>query len=237
MNSQLQNAPGPDADPLRVLLVDNDEDITALVNAILSDEGYAVTSLNDTDHASVASAVGRLEPDCILLDSAEGPDFGGSWSEAAYLSRRDRPVPSVMFTAHASAVAEARDGETERAQQADFAAIVPKPFSLDELLEAVGTAAGRSQRFTHSEAADRRRTDELVGQLRTAGAIDIRTSERREWATFVSPHDHRLYQLYWWQQQGRYMLGRYDDSARLEMIGEYFERSAAIDAALDATPV
>jgi len=109
MNSQLQNAPGPDADPLRVLLVDNDEDITALVNAILSDEGYAVATLNDTDHASVASAVGRVEPDCILLDSAEGPAFGGSWGEAAYLSRRDRPVPAVMFTAHSNAVAEARD--------------------------------------------------------------------------------------------------------------------------------
>lgn len=235
MNSQLQNAPGPDADPLRVLLVDNDEDITGLVSAILSDEGYAVTALNDTDHVSVASAVGRVEPDCILLDSAEGPAFGGSWGEAAYLSRRDRPVPAVMFTAHSSAVAEARDRDTERAREADFAAIVPKPFSLDELLEAVGTAAGRSQRFTHSEAADRQRTDELVAELRTAGAVDIRTSERREWATFVAPHDDRLYQLYWWQQQGRYMLGRYDGSARLEMVGEYFERSSAIAAALEAT--
>ncbi len=237
MNAELQSAPGPDADPLRVLLVDNDEDITALVTAILNDDGYAVTTLNDTDHASVAAAVGRVEPDCILLDGAEGPAFGGSWGEAAYLSRRDRPVPAVMFTGHARAVTEARERASERAREADFAAIVPKPFSLDELLDAVEAAAGRSQRFDRSEEADRRRTEQLVVELRAAGATDIRTSERREWATFTSPRDDRLYQVYWWQRQGRYMLGRYDDRARLEMVGEYFERSAAISAALQTTPV
>lgn len=233
MNTERQHIAATDTDPLRVLLVDNDEDVTALVTAILTDEGYSVTTLNTTDHGSVAAAVGRVEPDCILLDSADGPAFGGSWREAAYLSRRDRAVPSVMFTAHASAVAEARERASERAQEADFAAIVAKPFSLDELLDAVATATGRSQRFTHSEAADRRRTAELVEALRAAGASDIRTSERREWATFTSPRDERLYQLYWWQAKGLYMVGRYDEDARLEIIGHHFERSAAIHAALD----
>ena len=232
MNTELQNHADPGAEPLRVLLVDNDEDITVLVSAILADEGYAVTSLSQTDHATVAAAVGRVEPDCILLDSAEGPAFGGSWGEAAYLSRRDRAVPSVMFTAHAGAVAEARERNTDRAREADFSAIVPKPFTLDELLDAVATAAGRSQRFHHSEAADRGRTAQLVEQLHAAGATDVRTSDRREWATFASPHDDGIYQLYWWQTKGVYMIGRYDDDGRLEMIGQFFERSSAIVAAL-----
>ena len=236
MNAELQStSETTNAEPLRVLLVDNDEDVTGLVSAILTDEGYAVTALNDTSHASVAAAVGRVEPDCILLDSAEGPLFGGSWGEAAYLSRRDRAVPAVMFTAHASAVAEARDRDTKRAREADFAAIVPKPFTLDELLDAVGSAAGRSERFNHSEAADRQRTADMVERLRAAGAIDIRTSERREWATFTLPGDGHLYQLYWWQAKGVYMIGRYDQDARLVMIGQFFERSAAIDAALEAS--
>jgi CheY-like chemotaxis protein len=232
MNTAPHQSPAPDTEPLRVLLVDNDEDVTALVTAILTDEGYAVTSLNDTDHASVAAAVGRVEPDCILLDSAEGPAFGGSWSEAAYLSKRDRAVPAVMFTARVHAVAEARARDSARSREADFAAIVSKPFTLDELLDAVERAAGRSHRFDRSEDADRRRTAEMVEQLRDAGATDIRTSERREWATFVSPRDQRLYQLYWWQLKGLYMIGRYDQDARLEMLGEFFERTAAIGAAL-----
>ena len=236
MNAQTEQPPPTDADALRVLVVDNDADISELVTAVLSDEGYAVSTLNDTDHQSVAAAVGRLEPDCILLDSAEGPAFGGSWDAAAYLSRRERVVPTVMFTAHMQAVNEARDHSSERAMGADFAAIVPKPFVLDELLDAVEQAAGRSRRFDRSEAADQARTNLLVEQLREAGATDIRTSERREWATFVSPHDDRIYQIYWWQRRGVYMIGRYDDDARLELIGHYLERSAAIAAALEATP-
>jgi CheY-like chemotaxis protein len=224
-------------DPLRILLVDNDEDVTEIVSAILIDEGYAVSALDQTDHESIAAAVGQLEPDCILLDSAEGPEFGGSWSEAAYMSRRARAVPAVMFTAHADAVLEARRAESQRARDARFAAVVPKPFTLDELLDAVGAAAGRSQRFDRSEDADDRRTRELVEQLRAAGATDIRTSERREWATFVSPRDERIYQLYWWQRLGVYIVGRYDDDARLERVGQFFERGAAIAATLEAEPV
>jgi CheY-like chemotaxis protein len=236
MNAQAQQPPSEtDAEALRVLVVDNDADISELVTAVLSDEGYAVTTLHDTDHQSVAAAVGRLEPDCILLDSAEGPAFGGSWDAAAYLSRRERAVPTVMFTAHVQAVAEAQDRSSERAVEADFAAIVSKPFVLDDLLDAVERASGRSERFDRSEAADRARTSELVKQLRDTGATDIRTSERREWATFVSPHDDRIYQIYWWQRKGVYMVGRYDDEARLELVGQFFERTAAIGAALEST--
>jgi CheY-like chemotaxis protein len=233
VKTQHSEEPGQMADPLRVLLVDNDADITELVSAILSDEGYQVTAQNDTDHEAIAAAVGQLEPDCILLDGAEGPAFGNSWSEAAYLSTRARAVPSVMFTAHAYAVAEARERETERAMAADFTAIVPKPFTLDELLEAVATASGRSERFDRSESAERQRTRALVEELEAAGATDIRTSDRREWATFVSPYDDRIYQLYWWQLKGLYIVGRYDAEARLEIVGQHFERASAIAAAMD----
>jgi CheY-like chemotaxis protein len=236
MNTQRQEQPETHAEPLRVLLVDNDEDVSELVAAILGDEGYAVETLPQPDHVSIAAAVGRLEPDCILLDGAEGPDFGGSWSEAAYLSKRSRAVPTVMFTAHAHAVHEARQRATERARSAEFAAVVSKPFSLDELIDAVETAAGRSRRFDRSDAADRHRTRELVEQLRAAGATDIRTSERREWATFISSRGERIYQLYWWQRLGVYIVGRYDDEARLERVGQFFERSEAIAAALQPAP-
>lgn len=235
MNAELQFMEEPDEDPLHVLLVDNDEAVTELVTAILTDEGFQVTTLTETDHDAIAAAVGRLEPDCMLLDNAEGADFGSSWSQAAYLSHRARAVPAIMFTAHAAAVAEARDKSTERAIQAGFSSIVPKPFTLDELLDAVVTATGQSQRFDRSEVADRERTAELVQQLRDAGATDIRTSERREWATFVSPHDDRIYQLYWWQRKGLYMIGRYDEDARLETIGRFYERIAAIASAMEAS--
>ncbi len=218
--------------PFRVLLVDDDQDVRDLVKAVLSDEGYEVSTLAESNHDSIAAAVGRIEPDCILLDGVSGPSFGDSWTHAAYLARRGRPVPTVMFTAHMAAVNEARDGSTERSSAAGFAAVVPKPFQLDELLAAVETATGRSTPFDRSDAAEEARTEALKQELAEAGASEIHTSTRREWATFISPIDDCLYQLYWWEGLGTYMVGRYDDSARLELIGRHYERRDAIDAAV-----
>jgi CheY-like chemotaxis protein len=222
----------PDNERLRVVVADNDTGISELVKAILTDEGYDVTVLAQTDHESIAAAIGRLEPDCILLDGAHGSGFGDSWTEAAYLATRSRPVPAIMFTAHADAVQEARDKSSDRAAAAKFAAVIGKPFSLDEVADAVAKATGRSLRWDGSEAADGRRTAELAKELVESGATDVRTSNRREWATFTSPADSRIYQLYWWQTLGRYVVGRYDDSARLEIVGQFFERSTAIAEAL-----
>jgi hypothetical protein len=55
---------------------------------------------------------------------------------------RARPVPVVMFTADAGAADEARAGESARGRAAGFAAVLPRPFALDELLGAVAQAAG-----------------------------------------------------------------------------------------------
>ncbi len=215
----------------RVLLVDNDADVTDVVVAILTDEGYEVTTLNTTDHGALASAVNQSEPDCVLLDSASRPAFGESWTEAAYLAARSRMVPTIMFTAHHQDVREARDNTSDRALAAGFAAILPKPFNLDDLLAAVATACGRSEPFNRTAAGERARTLALARRLRKFGATDVRTSNRREWATFVSPHDERIYQLYWWQKLGRYIVGRYDEEARLEIVGQFHELESAIGAA------
>lgn len=217
----------------RVLLVDGDADVTDVVVAILTDEGYEVTTLDSTDHEAIASAVNRYEPDCVLLDSASRPAFGESWSEAAYLAQRPRSVPTIMFTAHTQDAKEARDGTSDRAQAADFAAILAKPFNLDELLTAVATACDRSEPFNRSVDGERARTLALARRLRESGASDVRTSNRREWATFVSPSDERIYQLYWWQKLGRYIVGRYDEEARLDIVGQFHELETAINAAFD----
>lgn len=236
--AERQDRPDTPSEPLRVLLVDNDQDVRDLVQAVLTDEGYEVTALSENDHDAIAAAVGQIEPDCILLDGVGGSSFGDSWAQAAYLATRARPVPTVMFTAHTKAVDEARENASKRAMAAGFTAVVSKPFLLDDLLEAVEKATGRSTPFDRSDAGDQQRTEVLRQELTDAGASDIRTSTRREWATFLSPADEHIYQLYWWQRLGVYMVGRYDEAARLEMIGRHFERRAAIDAALrkESTP-
>jgi CheY-like chemotaxis protein len=215
---------------LRVLVVDNDADIAELVTAVLTDEGYEVASLQELDHDAIAATVGREEPDCVLLDSTTATE--GTWGTAAELASRGRRVPTIMFSAHPDHIREAREGTTERAAAAEFAAVVAKPFTVDELLEAVELAAGRSRPFDRSAAGDQNRNADLVRELTAAGATDIGTSTRREWATFRSPHDDRIYQLYWWQLLGLYIVGFYGEDARLTVIGQFFDRDAAIAAAL-----
>ena len=217
--------------PYRVLVIDDDADVADVVLAILSDDGYAVSTLADTAHDSILAAVGKQEPDCILLDGSRGTDYGPSWEEAAYLAARARSVPTIMFSAHAGDVREARAEETDRAHAAGFAAVLAKPFNLDDLLTAVATACGKSEPFNHSAKGDRQRTVALVGRLRREGASDIRTSDRREWATFRPKDADRICQLYWWQRVGVYLVGAYQDDGTLTRIGHFFELEAAIAAA------
>ncbi|HET7768366.1 MAG TPA: hypothetical protein VFN74_06285 [Chloroflexota bacterium] len=54
-----------------VLVVEDDPAIGGLVQAVLLDEGYAVSVLSQLTGDAVRTAVGRLEPDCVLLDSID----------------------------------------------------------------------------------------------------------------------------------------------------------------------
>jgi CheY-like chemotaxis protein len=124
-----------------VLVVDDDRDIGRLVEAVLSDAGYGVAVLDQLDAETVLAAVGWLEPDCVLLDSSgAAADYGASWALAERLAARERPVPVVMFTAHAAALREATANESGRSQAAHFAGVLSKPFDLDDLEAMVAQA-------------------------------------------------------------------------------------------------
>ena len=217
-----------------VLVVDDDHDIAELVEAILTDEGFTVSCLFDVQREALLEMVGRLEPDCILLDSSGTSDYGASWEVAAGLRTRERRVPVIIFTAHQAAVEEAEQATSERSLEADFAGVVHKPFDLEDLLAAVAKAVGESIPFDRSPQADATRTQALVERLREGGATDIRRSTLREWVTFRTPADH-LVQLYWWQQRGVYLVGRYaSDGTTREPLGQFAERDVAISVALQA---
>lgn len=214
-----------------VLVIDDDHDLVEVVSAVLGDEGYEVTALEITTDEAIARAIGQLEPDCILLDSVESTGYGDAWRTAARIHGRGRPIPTVMFTAHLGDVAEAQEGTSDRAQSAAFAALLPKPFHLDDLLDAVERAVGQSVPFNRSAKAERIRTRQLVERLREAGAVDIAPSQRREWANFRNAAGDDL-QLYWWQTAGQYLVARYNaEGDRLEVIGRFFDLEDAVQAA------
>jgi CheY-like chemotaxis protein len=213
-----------------VLIIDNDRDIAEVARAILTDEGYQVAVLADLSPDAIAAAIGRLEPDVVLLDG-EGPSagYGQSWAEAAHLAQRTRRVPVVMFTAHAGDIREASENASTRTRAAEFVGIISKPFGVDALLETVAKAAGRSVAFDRSASADAQRSEALAKDLERVGAREVRTSARREWVTFQTPAG-RVMQIYWWQLGGSYLIGRYErDGRRMENIALSYDRGAAVE--------
>ena len=222
---------GSPTEPPSVLCVDDDRDVAEVVQAILADEGYRISCLYELADDALLRTVGKLEPDVILLDSAQAIDYGESWDLAGVIHGRPRPVSVLMFTANPRDIAEAEEASTSRAMHAGFAGVVPKPFHIDELLTAVARAAGRSQPFDRSRAGEERRTRDLVAALEARGATEVNPSTMREWAIF---RDRRgaLVQLYWWQQRGVYQVGRYSDTGQMTMMGQFVDRDAAIEVAL-----
>jgi DNA-binding response OmpR family regulator len=124
-----------------VLIVDDDDMTSVLIAEVLTDEGFTVTHLGNTTSDVIRAAVNRLEPDVVLLDGSDKFGYSDSWANAAWLHERPRPVAVLMFSSHATDLAEGQLGETERSQRAAFAGFVGKPFDLDMLLVQVKRAA------------------------------------------------------------------------------------------------
>jgi DNA-binding response OmpR family regulator len=216
----------------RVLLIDGDQDIADIVYAVLTDAGFLVSVLTHVHSDAIRVAVGQFEPDCVLLDGEGRADYGESWVDAVWLAGRSRPVPVVMFTADPRALREVREGTSPRSHLASFAAVLAKPFDLDELVDVVGRAVGHAVPFDPSSAAEGQRASRLKAKLEAAGAQDIHVSTRREWATFRTA-DGTAVQLYWWQRDGVYYVARYAASGgRLDQVGRFYDLDAAIALAM-----
>lgn len=113
---------------MRILVVDDEPDIRATVQAMLEIEGYEVAVA--ANGADALAAIEREAPDLILLDMRM-PVLDG-WGFAAELRRRGLAIPVVVMTA-------ARDAARWAAEIA-APAFVSKPFRFDDLLRAVERA-------------------------------------------------------------------------------------------------
>lgn len=115
----------------RVLVVDDEPDIRAVVAEILEEEGYAVTVAESA--AAAREARRRERPDVVLLDIWM-PDLDGisllrEWSERGGL-----PCPVIMMSGHGTVETAV---EATRLGAYDF---VEKPISLAKLLLTVERA-------------------------------------------------------------------------------------------------
>lgn len=127
-----------------VLVVDDEADIRALIQEILSDEGYAVTVAANANEARMARAAAGF--DLILLDiwmpDTDGITLLREWSEAGDLN-----CPVVIMSGHGTVDAAV---EATRLGAFDF---VEKPLSLAKLLRTVEAALESADKHSRSAYA------------------------------------------------------------------------------------
>ena len=125
----------------QVLVVDDESDIRALIQDILSDEGYGVTVAADAEEARTARADGKF--DLILLDiwmpDTDGITLLREWSEGG-----DLVCPVVIMSGHGTVDTAV---EATRLGAFDF---VEKPLSLAKLLRTVEAALESAEKTSTS---------------------------------------------------------------------------------------
>ncbi len=127
----MMNGSGTDRARLRVLVVDDDEEIRRLIATALTDATYDVRSASGG--AEALAQVRRERPHLVLLD-VNMPNVNG-WDVLAELRAAVGPeTPVVVMTAGFMA--------QDRALASGAQGYMAKPFDLDDLLSIVEAHAG-----------------------------------------------------------------------------------------------
>lgn len=133
-----------DAQPRRscVLAIDNSDDVRDLYRELLGDGGYDVVTFGC--HEARLDAMRQVAPDVVLLDCFLGCDPSG-WELLQVLSLDPvlQRVPVVICTTDARV-----SGGDDRQAIREGIQVLPKPFDVQELLNAVAVALQPSETAT-----------------------------------------------------------------------------------------
>ena len=158
-----------------MLIVDDDQDISKIVAEVLSEEGFQISVLRDSQPAVIHAEIARLEPDVVLLDGGDGGSYGDSWVYAAWMRERSRPIPVIMFTAHTRELAEARLGVSERSKSAAFRGFSPQAVRPTNLGRNCGPRCRGARCGSHSSPSVRSGSDRPTAGGLTPAAVSLAT--------------------------------------------------------------
>ena len=114
----------PDGEPVRILVVDDEPDVTDVLAGVLSSEGWQVRTA--ADGATALTTAREFHPDAVVLDWML-PDLNGLRVLRAL--RHEEPSVCVLFLTARDAVEDRIAGITAGGD--DY---VTKPYSLEEVL-------------------------------------------------------------------------------------------------------
>jgi excisionase family DNA binding protein len=121
----------------RIMVVDDDPDALAMVEKILSDEGFELIKVSNATEVGLKAA--QMMPDLILLDFLMPEINGFEVCKALRNNDLTRSIPIMAVTC----LTKERDIERIFASGADE--YLPKPFKVDQLLDKVRDLAGRGR--------------------------------------------------------------------------------------------
>lgn len=118
----------------RILVVDDEEGILKLIQAILEDEGYSVQT--GLDGRCLQNLQGDL-PDLILLDIMLGGEDGRDLCAQLKQREETRHIPVILCSAYFRG-----DIITYLAGASTF---LPKPFDIDDLINTIARYTSSTQ--------------------------------------------------------------------------------------------
>jgi DNA-binding NtrC family response regulator len=158
-----------------VLVVDDEEDIRALIDEILSEEGYKVTVAANAAAARAAKAAGKH--DLVLLDiwmpDTDGISLLREWSEKGVLD-----CPVVMMSGHGTV-----DTAVEATRLGAFEFVV-KPLSLAKLLRTVERALEAARKQSGSV---RSRVQSMIAPVGRSRMMQALREKVQQFAAHDSP--------------------------------------------------
>jgi two-component system, NtrC family, response regulator AtoC len=108
----------------RIFLVDDDENFARTTAALLTAEGYSVTT--ELSYVSAMRTLSNDIPDAVITDLRF--DDGDGWDIVQYVRQRRPDVPIVIVSGYYDTLAE------ENARRLAVA-VLTKPFEPDDLIE------------------------------------------------------------------------------------------------------
>lgn len=116
-----------------VLIIDDNEDILSMLQAMLEHSGYRVSILDKI--LELTPVVTSLQPDLILMDKLLSGFDGCDFCKQLKADPALKQIPVIMISAHPHAQTECLEAG------ADF--FLEKPFEMDNLLQTMAGAVNR----------------------------------------------------------------------------------------------